>query len=300
VTDTGRLEIVITSRDRRSRLLGTLARLDALGEGWPVTVVDDGSVDATSAAVASAHPEVTLLRLDASRGAAARNLGVHRSSAPYVAFCDDDSGWAPDALARAVGILDDAPTVGALAARVLTGRSRQPDPICEQLAASPLSGWAGLPGPRVLGFLACGAVVRREAFLAVGGFHPRFGIGGEEELLAIDLAVRGWWCCYVPEVVAIHEPARRSSRGAREVRQVRNALWTAALRRPLRPMVRRAIDILGSPAAEGRRGAVLATAIRGAGFLLAGRRVVPPYVEADLERLEDRSDGARLNRLGCG
>lgn len=300
MTDARRMEIVITSRDRRPRLLATLARLDALGEGWPVTVVDDGSVDGTSAAVASAHPEATLLRLDASRGAAARNLGVRRASAPYVAFCDDDSGWAPDALARAVEILDDAPTVGVLVARVLTGRNRQVDPICEQLAASPLLGRTGLPGPRVLGFLACGAVVRREAFLAVGGFHPRFGIGGEEELLAVDLAVQGWWCCYVPEVVAIHEPAARSSSGTREVRQIRNALWTAALRRPARPMVRRGVDVLAAPAAKGRRGAALAAAARGAGFLLAERRVVPPHVEADLERLEDRCDGARLNRLGCG
>lgn len=49
MTDARRMEIVITSRDRRPRLLATLARLDALGEGWPVTVVDDGSVDGTEA-----------------------------------------------------------------------------------------------------------------------------------------------------------------------------------------------------------------------------------------------------------
>jgi GT2 family glycosyltransferase len=217
-----------------------------------------------------------------------------------VAFCDDDSGWAPGALARAVEVLDDAPTVGALVARVLTGGNRLPDPICRQLAASPLARWPGLPGPRVLGFLACGAVVRREAFLAAGGFHPRFGIGGEEELLAIDLAVRGWSCCYVPEVVAIHEPAPRSSSRAREVRQVRNALWTVALRRPARPLVRRIVDTLASPSAKGRRGAAAAAAVRGLGFLVAERRVVPPHVEADLERLQDRREATRLKRLARG
>jgi hypothetical protein len=29
----------------------------------------------------------------------------------------------------------------------------------------------------VLGFIACGAVVRRSAFLEVGGFHARLGVG---------------------------------------------------------------------------------------------------------------------------
>jgi hypothetical protein len=41
------------------------------------------------------------------------------------------------------------------------------------MAQSPLAPDAVLGRPRVLGFLACGAVVRRSAFLAVGGFSPR-------------------------------------------------------------------------------------------------------------------------------
>ena len=39
----------------------------------------------------------------------------------------------------------------------------------------------------MLGFLACGAVARRSAVLACGGFHERYGFGGEEQLLAIDM-----------------------------------------------------------------------------------------------------------------
>lgn len=41
-------------------------------------------------------------------------------------------------------------------------------------------------GLRVLGFVACKAVVRRSAFLGCGGFHRHFGIGGEERLLTVD------------------------------------------------------------------------------------------------------------------
>jgi N-acetylglucosaminyl-diphospho-decaprenol L-rhamnosyltransferase len=37
----------------------------------------------------------------------------------------------------------------------------------------------------VLGFVACGAVVRRSAFLEADGFHPRFEVGGEESILVL-------------------------------------------------------------------------------------------------------------------
>jgi hypothetical protein len=64
-----------------------------------------------------------------------------------------------------------------LAARVLVGPDRRRDPVCDEMAHSPLGRAADLPGPSVLGFIACGAVVRRSAFLEVGGFHARLGVG---------------------------------------------------------------------------------------------------------------------------
>src|SRR5207253_11095878 len=60
-------------------------------------------------------------------------------------------------------------------------RSQVEDPLCELLAASCLPRGDDLPGPRILGFLACGAIVRREAYLGVGGFEFRYGVGGEED-----------------------------------------------------------------------------------------------------------------------
>ena len=37
------------------------------------------------------------------------------------------------------------------------------------------------------GFLACGAIVRRDAFVETGGFHPRMTVGGEEAYVAAAL-----------------------------------------------------------------------------------------------------------------
>src|SRR2546423_942387 len=64
-----------------------------------------------------------------------------------------------------------------------------------------------MPGRPLLGFFAGASVIRRSAFFEVGGYDERYFIGGEEQLLAWDLAARGYWLCYVPEVVVHHHPS---------------------------------------------------------------------------------------------
>jgi GT2 family glycosyltransferase len=229
---TAPVAVVIATRNRSTELLGTLTRLRALQEQPPIVVVDNGSTDGTSALVRDNYPGVQLVGLRRNRGAAARTVGARLVHSPYVAFSDDDSWWAPGALRRAVELLDRHPRLAVLAARVLVGPERRLDPVCGEMAHSPLPPADDLPGPSVLGFIACGAVVRRAAFLEVGGFDVRLGVGGEEELLAVDLAERGWGLAYVAEVVAYHHPSpSRDPSGRRRV-QVRNALWSAWPRSP--------------------------------------------------------------------
>jgi GT2 family glycosyltransferase len=275
-----RLGVVVVTRDRLGSLRRTLAHLEALPERPKIVVVDNASTDGTAAALAGDHPDVTAIPLDRNRGATARTIGARALDRPYVAFADDDSWWAPGALARAAAVLDDHPQVGLVAARVLVGEGECDDPTCRAMACSPLDGGGGLPGRPVLGFIACGAVARRDALLAVGGFHRRWEIQGEEGLLAVDLARHGWLCLYVPGIVAHHHPSAARDPRRRDMLQVRNTLWFAWLRRPLRAVA--AITLRA--AARGvidrsaRRGLVEAT--RGLGWVLRERRVVP----AELER----------------
>ncbi len=169
----GRAAVVVVTRDRRETLLATLGRLAGLPDPPFVLVVDNGSRDGTPAAVRDRFPAVDLLELGRNRGAAARNIGLRAVDVPYVALCDDDSWWAPDALPRAVAVLRSVPRLAVVAARVLVGPGEALDPVCALMARSPLPVEAGLPGPRVLGFVACGAVVRRDAVIDVGGFYER-------------------------------------------------------------------------------------------------------------------------------
>jgi N-acetylglucosaminyl-diphospho-decaprenol L-rhamnosyltransferase len=282
--------VAIATRNRREQLLATLARLRALPERPPLLVVDNASTDGTADAVRARHPEVGLLALDENRGAAARNAAVRALATPYVAFADDDSWWEPGALARAAALLVAHPQLGLLAARVLVGPQRRLDPTCAQMARSPLSDAGGLsvPGKPVLGFVACGAVVRRTAFLQAGGFDARYGIGGEERLLAGDLVAAGWLVRYDKRLVVCHwpppvDPARRAGRRADVVR---NDLWSAWLRRPARRLPRATVLALADGGAgwQTLRGA--GAALRGLPWIVRERRPHPAAVEAAVRRLE--------------
>jgi N-acetylglucosaminyl-diphospho-decaprenol L-rhamnosyltransferase len=279
--------VVIATRNRGPELLGTLARLGALHEQPPIVVVDNGSTDGTCELVRAHYPAVRVVGLRCNCGGAARTVGARLVDSPYVAFSDDDSWWAPGALTRAADLLDRHPRLAVLAARVLVGPDQRLDPACDLMAHSPLPSAPDLPGPPVLGFVACGAVVRRAAFLEVGGFDVRLGVGGEEELLAVDLAARGWGLAYVDEVVAYHHPSpSRDPSGRRRV-QLRNALWSAWLRRPLGGAARRTAHLAALAMHQPGAWVGVLLAMRGLPWVLRERRPVDHELEAALRTLAD-------------
>jgi N-acetylglucosaminyl-diphospho-decaprenol L-rhamnosyltransferase len=273
-----RVTVVVATHNRRRQLERYLHRHRA-----PVVVVDNGSDDGTPELVRERFPQARLIRLAANIGAAARNVGVEAAGTPYVAFADDDSYWPGDSLDRAAGLFDAHPRAALLTGRVLVGERRRLDPVSALMAAAPLGVQPDLPGPSVLGFLACAAVVRREPFLAVGGFEPKLLVYGEEALLAMDLAGAGWGLAYVPSLVVRHlpEPDGRDQRGRRR-RQARNDLLTTWLRRPAAVGVRAALRT--SVRRSGFGG--LVDALAELAWVRRHRRVIRPEVEAALRTLE--------------
>jgi GT2 family glycosyltransferase len=281
-----RISIVIVTRNRCDSLRCTLKRLTALPERPAIIVVDNGSSDGTLAMMRARFPEVQVITLNENHGAAGRNIGVRAAVSPYVAFSDDDSWWTPGALTRAVELFEQFPRMAVLMARVLVGADNRIDPVCERMAESPLQPRGPLPGPALLGFVACGAMVRRDAFLAVGGFDRHFGIGGEETLLSIDLEEAGYGLAYVDEIIAHHHPSPSRDPERRRIVEVRNWLWCLWLRRPLRVALTRtwrcAIQARKRP--DVRR--ALFEALAEVRWLRRSRRVVPRWLELRLRQLE--------------
>ena len=273
--------VVIASRNRRARLLTTLDAHAALPGRPPVVVVDDHSDDGTPAAVRAAHPGVRVIERPPGTDAAARTIGVQAARTPLVAFSDDDSWWDPHALARASALFERFPRLGLVAARIVVEPRGELDPTCAVMRDSPLAATMPLPGPPVLGFLACGAIARREAVLEAGGFHSRYGFGGEEQLLAIDIATKGWGLAYVDDVVAHHRPAP-GPRAWQGVSILRNGLWSVWLRRPLTTALR----LTASTVSRRHGRSALVAAAPGLTWVLGERRVVPPHVESWLRSLD--------------
>jgi GT2 family glycosyltransferase len=269
--DSGVTTVVIT-RDRLTDLRSSLPRHED-----PVILVDNGSTDGTVAYVRQQLPHIRVVELAENHGSVARNIGVELAATPYVAFADDDSWWAPGSLAAAARLLDTHPRLAVLAGRMLVGPEQRLDPVCLEMAGSPLGTSDDLPGPSVLGFLACGAVVRRSAFLAAGGFDDVIFFLGEEERLCLDLASAGWGIAYVDEVVAHHHPSPARDPRAREVLGVRNRILTTMMRRPW-PVVAGTMVAAARSGAAGRGG--VREALKRAPKALRRRRSVPDHVEA--------------------
>jgi len=283
---------VVATRNRWTDLRTSLPR-----HRGDVVLVDNASTDSTPELVEAAFPGVRVVRLPANLGAVARNVGVLAAGTPLVAFADDDSWWAPGALERAAQLFEAHPRLGLVAAKVLVGDEETMDPTCALMADSPLGTAHDLPGPSVLGFIACGAVVRRSAFLEAGGFDDLIFFAGEEERLALDLTEAGWAVSYVDEVVAHHFPSAdrdADSVRARRVQQLRNELLTAVLRRRWRRVVR----LVARSVAEGPTGrAAVRRALLVAPRAVRARRPVSVRVERWAELVDAASgspaDGGR-------
>ena len=166
----GRLTVVVLTHNRVYEALRTIGYLMRLAENPAIIVVDNASSDGTAACIARQFPTVQILRMDVNIGAAARNAGIRHATTEYVALCDDDTWWTDGSLACAADVMDRHPRVAIVTARILVGPDQREDPTCRAMAHSPLPSSLDSPGPAILGFLAGASMIRRSAFLQVGGF----------------------------------------------------------------------------------------------------------------------------------
>jgi GT2 family glycosyltransferase len=285
-----RTSFVIASRNRAPELATTIDRLLNTTE-CPIVAVDNGSEDDSVALIrrfADNFPDrVTAIELKSNRGVLARNVGVAACRTPNVAFCDDDSWWAPTATGIAERIFDRHPTVGLLAARTIVMPEHRDDPMAAVLANSVLGRRPDLPGPSIMGFMTCAVIVRKSAFVEAGGFSELLFFYGEEQLLAMDLAARGWQLCYCRELTAYHQPSTvRGNPTSRNARELRNAVLTAWLRRPLKPCLKATGKLLTAAVrdAEYARGAM--EALMRVRAVMNLREPLPPEVERAVTLVE--------------
>lgn len=288
-----RLTVVVLSYRRPLELRRTLRRLVSLPERPAIVVVDNGSGPVLADMVREQFPNVTLLRSAENLGACARNIGVRHAVTPYVAFCDDDTWWEPGSLCLAADCLDKHAHIGAMTARVLVGVERREDDTSRRMRRSPLEKFPRQPGPTILGMLAGATVFRKSAFVSAGGYHPKFFLGGEESLLALDIASRGWTLVYSDQLTVHHYPSLVRDAPARRATLARNAIWTAWLRFPLVAALRQTWRLAPTVWREAGGMAGWARTLKGLPWTMRERAVIPKRVEAMRRCVEaDESAGS--------
>jgi GT2 family glycosyltransferase len=282
-----RVAVVMITLNGGPRVFPALQHLTGLPERPRVVVVDNGSSDCTGEAILRRFPGVTIVDAGTNLGSAGRTLGVQAVDAPYIAFAEDDSWYAPGSLALAADVLDAHPEIGLLQAHVLVGPNERPDPLHADMVGTPVQDAPELPGHPILSFLEGASIVRRTAYLAVGGYDPRLLVGGPEEHLAADLLTAGWKLRYVPEIVAHHHPDHGEPSPFVRRLGLRNTLWFAWRRRPPRAALRWTAHVVGQSGLSPNTVAGLVMALAGLPRVLRHRRPLPPEVERQMAQLDE-------------
>jgi GT2 family glycosyltransferase len=241
--------VVVLSHNRRDSLRVVLERLRASACA-EVLVADNGSTDGTRELVEGWGRNVRLLELDRNLGIAARNVAVREARSDLILMLDDDSypqDGAVEALRSAFARL---PRLGIAGGRVVDVDARGKS-LRDGMEVGSFD-WFFRPTKRSDhprdGFPASffpegGCMVRRQAFLEVGGwFEPYFFA-----VVEVDLATRmidaGWDVRHIPQAAFEHrrDPAGRTSPAIKRTLRyrVRNQVWYFWLRFPPSLAVRR-------------------------------------------------------------
>lgn len=291
-----RVSVVVITHNRCDELAVTLQALKASANGVRVIVVDNASTDDTRSMLHTRFPGVETIAMSYNSGAIGRNVAVDHLRTPYVAFSDDDTTWQPGALERGVDTLDRHPQLATVTGLCLVAPDMREDPITPEMRHSPVVRPEWMPGPALLGIMAGLTMFRVSAYREVGGFCPRYWLGGEEELLALDLAASGWSMMWDERMVIHHRPSINRDPTRRRELGIRNTLWTLWLRRPALHAARRSIRILASAPHDRSTARALGQAIGAVGWVWRHRRVVPAHIERQLRQLEHIQDHSAARR----
>jgi GT2 family glycosyltransferase len=229
-----RLTVGITTRDRPDSLKRCLASLAHVAHLDPdVIVFDDASRTPVSRQLEGVQrAPFRIIRDDGRAGyIAGRNQIVRDAVTPYVLLLDDDASLLDgEGVVRAIAVMDAHPRAGAIAFAQATRNGR---------LWGGLSGTASLTEPCFIpAYCGFAHLVRRDVFLALGGYRDRLVFYGEEKEFCLRLIEAGYRTVYLPGSRVAHEPDPLGRDQRRYLRYVtRNDAMHALYNEPLHRVV---------------------------------------------------------------
>ncbi|MHB8708644.1 MAG: mycofactocin biosynthesis glycosyltransferase MftF [Desulfuromonadales bacterium] len=202
------VSVVIPVKDRAEELrqcLTSLSKLDYPRERLEIVVVDDGSSDETPATAKELGAILIASGAVGGGPALARNQGARVASGEILAFIDSDciasAHWLQELLP--VFAEEQVAAVGGLVDGMYTDSAL--DRYEAAMSSLNLGGreMSGSVGNDTFYLPSCNLLVRREAFLAAGGFRTALHVG-EDVDLTWRLRDAGWKIVYLPEGAVQH------------------------------------------------------------------------------------------------
>ena len=201
-----------------------------------VIVVDNASRDGTAAIVEAGFPEVLLIRLAENIGfGKGHNQALPYLKAPYHLIVNPDITFEPDVLERMTAFMDSREDVSLLTPKVLHPDGSEqflPKELPSihflmggylEWLGRPFAAWRGrytwrdkaVAEPAEIFFATgCFMLTRADAFLAVGGFDPRYFLYMEDADLTRKMKTQGL-TLYHPRFFVTHVWARDNVRSIR-------------------------------------------------------------------------------------
>ena len=170
-----------------------------------VIFIDDGSTDGTREYVEGLDLPIPKQVLYQNHGyqSAARNLAASHATGKYLAFVDHDDVWYPQHLEQLIALLEANPLLG-WAYSDMNEMDKRGGLIATQIIRK-LNPAADHPKTNIINMMSSdmfvfpsAAVVRRDAFLEIGGFDERLS-GYEDDDLFLRMFRAGWLNAFNPE-----------------------------------------------------------------------------------------------------
>jgi len=189
-----RLAVVIPTRNRGGEAAETVRAVLQDPLDFELVVVDQSTDDRTFEALreVQADPRVRVIRSSEAGASNARNAGVAATSAPIIAFTDDDCRPAPGWASCMLSIFDADPDAALVFGRVHLPPKQNEDDYAPSFEPKVRVQQGSVPLPSDDLGIGANFGVRREVLASLGGFDPLLGPGapvfrGAEET---DLLIR--------------------------------------------------------------------------------------------------------------
>lgn len=228
--------IVVTHNGARWRERQLAALAAQTERRWRLFVVDNASRPEERPALAAWPAGTELTQSETNLGfAEANNVAARRATTPYLAFLNPDAFPEPDWLSRLIEVAERHPELAAVGStQWRDGAPGVLDGTGDVMHISGLAYRSGFgkrraPPPFGESFSACAAamLVRRDAFVAVGGFDGSYFCFFEDVDLGFRLRLAGWRVAQAPDAVVAHVGGGSTeSRAFADFHGARNRLWT--------------------------------------------------------------------------